>query len=100
MSRHATSTQQKLPEEQRSASAEAHTPLRQCVQHALENYLHHLEGDAPHDLYSLVMKEVEPPLLEVAVRYARGNQSRAAELLGMNRATLRKKLRHYGLGKP
>jgi len=45
----------------------------------------------------LVLGEVEPPLFETVMDYAQGNQSRAAEILGINRATLRKKLKHYYL---
>ena len=48
-------------------------------------------------LYRLVMAEVERPLLEVALKHADGNQTRAAKVLGINRATLRKKLRQYGI---
>jgi Fis family transcriptional regulator len=88
---------QPLPEHSPSMPDSDTKPLRQCVQQALENYFRHLDGHAPHDLYSLVINEVEPPLLEATLRYADGNQSRAAELLGMNRGTLRKKLRHYGI---
>ena len=72
-------------------------PLRDCVRDALERYLESLGGHPTGDLYDLVMKEVEEPLLETALRHARGNQSRAAELLGINRGTLRKKLKLYGL---
>jgi len=48
-------------------------------------------------LYRLVLAEVEPPLLTAVLDYCQGNQSRAAQLLGMNRGTLRKKLVHYGI---
>jgi Fis family transcriptional regulator len=48
-------------------------------------------------LYELVLGEVEPPLLRTVMEYTRGNQSRAAEILGINRGTLRKKLKTYGL---
>lgn len=72
-------------------------PLRQQVQTALNHYFRELEGEVPANLYRLVMAEVEPPLLETVLRFTQGNQSRAAEILGINRSTLRKKLKHYGL---
>lgn len=72
-------------------------PLRNCVKNAVENYLADLAGHHTSDLYRLVMDEVEGPLLEAVMQYTRGNHSRAAELLGINRGTLRKKLRQYHL---
>ncbi len=72
-------------------------PLRECVRDALEHYLSQLNGYAPGGMYQLVMSEVEGPMLETVMRYTRGNQSRAAELLGINRGTLRKKLKQYGI---
>ena len=71
-------------------------PLRVQVQNALDQYFHQLDGHPPPaNFYRLVIQEVEPPLLRSVLEYTGGNQSRAAEILGMNRATLRKKLRHY-----
>ena len=72
-------------------------PLNACVRNALERYFQQLEGEPPRDLYALVLSEVEPPLLQAVMSYTRGNQSRAAEVLGINRGTLRKKLKLYGL---
>lgn len=72
-------------------------PLRGHVERALEDYLRHLNGHAPADLYNFVIREVEEPLLRVALKHADGNQSRAAEILGINRATLRRKLREFGI---
>ena len=72
-------------------------PLRQCVRDAVENYFTHLEGHSCHGLYQLVMSEVELPLLEVVMHHARGNQTVAAKMLGVNRGTLRKKLKEYAL---
>ncbi len=72
-------------------------PLRSQVQSALEDYFRHLEGDTPSNLYKFVIQEVEPPLLEIVLEYTRGNQTKAAEILGINRTTLRKKLKQYGL---
>ena len=72
-------------------------PLRTCVKESVENYLRHLDGHDVSGLYELVMAEVELPLCESTLAHARGNQSRAAEMLGINRATLRKKLKRYGL---
>lgn len=71
--------------------------LRQCVQAALDHYFAHLDGFGASDLYQMVIHEVEKPLLETVMREAGGNQSRAANMLGMSRSTLRKKLAHHGL---
>ncbi|HHQ42672.1 MAG TPA: Fis family transcriptional regulator [Chromatiales bacterium] len=71
--------------------------MRACVRTALERYFASLDGEDPGGLYDMVMREVEAPLLEVVMREARGNQTRAAEILGISRATLRRKLRAHGL---
>jgi Fis family transcriptional regulator, factor for inversion stimulation protein len=74
-------------------------PLSQLVETALEEYFRKLDGHPPPaNFYQLVMHEIEPPLLNRVLAYTRGNQSRAAAILGINRATLRKKVRQYGLG--
>ena len=72
-------------------------PLRSMTEQALDNYFTSLNGHAPGRLYDLVMREVEEPLFRAVLDYAAGNQSRAAEVLGINRGTLRKKLRTYGI---
>ncbi len=73
-------------------------PLCACIRTALERYFKDLDGHPPpSNLYELVMDEVEQPLLEMVMHYARGNQSKAAELLGINRGTLRKRLEKHGL---
>jgi Fis family transcriptional regulator len=58
-----------------------------------------LDGARPHALHEMVLTAIEPPLLKFALDKAGGNQSAAAELLGINRNTLRKKLLEYGLAK-
>jgi Fis family transcriptional regulator len=72
-------------------------PLRDCVRDAVENYFDQLGNHSTGGLYDLVIREVEEPLLECVLRQTQGNQSRAAELLGINRGTLRKKLKSYGM---
>ena len=72
-------------------------PLRTCVREAVENYFRHLDGHEVSEFFTLVMAEVEAPLLETVLAHANGNQSRAAAMLGINRATLRKKLKRYNL---
>lgn len=74
------------------------TPLREHVYETLRIYFYNLGGQAPSNLYDLVQREVEPPLLEIVMQFTRGNQTKAAAILGINRGTLRKKLRLYGLG--
>jgi Fis family transcriptional regulator len=72
-------------------------PLRGHAERAFEDYLSHLGGTRSPGLYQRVMREVEEPLLRVVLRHADGNQTRAAEILGITRATLRRKLRDLGL---
>lgn len=72
-------------------------PLAGHVRDSLERYFDELNGQPPSDLYDLVLSEIEQPLLEVVMAETRGNISKAAAFLGLNRATLRKKLHKYGL---
>lgn len=72
-------------------------PLRVCVERALEAYFACLDGEAAKDLYGMVLAEIEAPLLEIVMRHAEGNQCQAASMLGINRGTLRKKLKQYDL---
>ena len=72
-------------------------PLRSMTEQALDSYFTSLNGHAPGHLYDLVMREVEEPLFRAVLDFAEGNQSRAADILGINRGTLRKKLRVYGI---
>lgn len=72
-------------------------PLRDSVQQALRNYLAQLNGQEVIDLYDMVLSEVEAPMLDVIMQYTRGNQTRAAIMMGINRGTLRKKLKKYGM---
>ena len=72
-------------------------PLRKHTEDALNDYFRSLNGDRPGDLYDLVIGEVERPLFKAVLEYTQGNQSQAAGILGINRGTLRKKLRTYSL---
>ncbi len=72
-------------------------PLSFHVKQAMERYFVQLNGHSPGGLYDFVLGEVERPLLEVVMKKTRGNISKAAQYLGLNRATLRKKLERYGL---
>ena len=71
--------------------------LREQVRSSVENYFDLLEGEQAKDLYALVLTEVEAPLLAAVMQQTRGNQSKAAIVLGLNRGTLRTKLKQYGL---
>ncbi|WP_226704799.1 DNA-binding transcriptional regulator Fis [uncultured Microbulbifer sp.] len=71
--------------------------LRDAVEQAMENYFRHLDGQMVTDVYDMVLSEIEAPMLEVVMKHTRHNQTRAAQLLGLNRGTLRKKLKRYGL---
>jgi Fis family transcriptional regulator len=70
--------------------------LRNSVEKAMESYFAQLDGQMVTDLYELFLSEVEAPLLECVLKHAGNNQSKAAAILGLNRGTLRKKLKKYG----
>ncbi len=72
-------------------------PLRKHTEEALQQYFKTMNGDRPGELYDLVLGEVEEPLFKAVMDYTAGNQSQAAGILGINRGTLRKKLRTYSL---
>jgi Fis family transcriptional regulator len=71
--------------------------LEQAVRDSLAVYFQDLDGARPHDVYQMVVSCVEKPMLELVLEKAAGNQSLAAEYLGINRNTLRKKLQQFGL---
>ncbi|MDN2658555.1 DNA-binding transcriptional regulator Fis [Neptunomonas sp. CHC150] len=71
--------------------------LRDNVQASLSNYFKQLDGQPVTDVYQMVLSEVEAPLFETVMAYTKDNQTKASELLGLNRGTLRKKLKQYGL---
>lgn len=71
--------------------------LREYVAKAVRRYLLDLGDCDSHELYDIVLREIEVPMLVEVMRHCEGNQSKAAATLGLNRATLRKKLKQYGL---
>jgi Fis family transcriptional regulator len=71
--------------------------LRYEVDKALSRYFQHIEDEPVTDLHQMVMSEVEAPLLEAVMRYTGNNQSKASIMLGLNRGTLRTKLKQYEL---
>ena len=71
--------------------------LEQCLFRSLEQYFASLGGAKPHALHEMVLEATERPLLEFVLRRCEGNQSAAADLLGINRNTLRRKLQDYGM---
>jgi Fis family transcriptional regulator len=91
-----TSVPQFSQPEQRQQVGQAQS-LRDYVEQAVTNYFQHLEGQDVTEVYNMVLSEVEAPLLEVVMKYCRHNQTKAAHVLGLNRGTLRKKLKQYGL---
>ena len=71
--------------------------IQDCIKDNLEGYFHDLRGAEPHAVYDMVVNAVERPMLEVVMQRAEGNQSKAAEWLGINRNTLRRKLLEHKL---
>lgn len=80
-----------------SGDVERTRALAQCVEDAMERYFVLLDGHDTAGLYDLVVREVEAPMFRAVMAHTRNNQSKAAELLGLNRGTLRKKLKLYDL---
>jgi Fis family transcriptional regulator, factor for inversion stimulation protein len=66
--------------------------IQECVRESLNVYFEDLGQESPHQLYDMMLSIVEKPMLEVVMRQAGNNQSKAAQWLGLNRNTLRKKL--------
>ena len=71
--------------------------IDECIRASLEQYFRDLRGAEPHSMHAMIIDAVEKPLLDVVMHYAEGNQSRAAEWLGINRNTLRRKLLEHKL---
>jgi Fis family transcriptional regulator len=69
--------------------------LSACVRRVMRQYFKDLDGERPGPVYDMVVASVEKPLIEVVLQQAEGNQTRAAEMLGINRNTLRKKMDTY-----
>ena len=66
--------------------------VAESVKRSLERYFKDMDGEKPTSIYEMVLKNIEKPMIETVLRHAEGNQSLAAEMLGINRATLRKKM--------
>ncbi|MCB1688940.1 MAG: DNA-binding transcriptional regulator Fis [Halioglobus sp.] len=79
------------------STAPAASHLREAVTTAVRDYLEQLDGQLSSDVYQMVLAEVEAPLLAEIMAYTRNNQTRASIMLGLNRGTLRKKLKQYDL---
>lgn len=71
--------------------------LEACVRESLEQYFRDLRGVEPHSVHDMILNAVEKPMLDVVMQHAQGNQSKAAEWLGINRNTLRRKLLEHKL---
>ncbi len=71
--------------------------LRDSVTYAVKDYLTQRDGQMGTEVYQMVLAEVEAPLLEEIMAYTRNNQTKASQMLGLNRGTLRKKLKQYGM---
>ena len=67
------------------------------VSKSMKKYFQELDGEKPTDIYNMVLKEVELPLLEIVMKECDDNQSKASKILGINRGTLRTKLKEHKL---
>ena len=78
-----------------SRTERSRTALHACIEEMIHAYFQDLDGHGTHDLHRLVIETVEAPMLRVVLQHTNGNQPRAAQILGINRGTLRKKLSYY-----
>ena len=76
-------------------TGETTTSLAESLTQSVKKYFVELKGADPVDLYQFVLEEIEIPLFKVVMEHCKYNQSRAADMLGISRGTLRTKLRHY-----
>ena len=97
MSADTTFTFTQNQEAKQQAGYEHYQSLRHCVERVIADYFNDLDGQHCTDLYELVLQEVEAPLFAAVMQYTGNNQSKAAEILSLNRGTLRKKLKSYDL---
>ena len=88
-----------ISEQNDASNKDTISQLSQAVKHSIRRYLYELDGVKPNNMYDLVLEQIEQPLFEAILEHTKGNQSKAAEFLGLNRGTLRKKLRTYNLHK-
>lgn len=77
------------------ALQENNTSLSESVVHCVQKYFQELKGEEPVELYQVVLEEIETPLFKAVMEHCKYNQSRAAQILGISRGTLRTKLRLY-----
>ena len=87
----------KKPSSKQSKSHKGPPPLKESAAEAIAHFLSTLDGEGCSELYDMVLHQVEEPLLRAVMEYTQQNQSSAATMLGLNRGTLRKKLRQHGL---
>ena len=92
-----TSAKAKTPTKKTRDQSAGPPPLRDSAAEAIAHFLSTLDGEACSDLYDMVLHQVEEPLLRAVMEYSQQNQSHASAMLGLNRGTLRKKLRQHGL---
>ncbi len=71
--------------------------IQEVILHSLQDYFNDLDGQKPTDIYNMIIRTVERPLLMAVMAHAKNNQSYAADMLGINRNTLRKKLLEHHL---
>ena len=79
------------------SKAPSNKHIEECIRENLEVYFKDLRGVEPAEMYEMILRVVEKPLFEVVMKHAEGNQSRAADWLGINRNTLRRKLLDHKL---
>lgn len=84
------------PENLVNTEASTKQNLYDSVKRSVEAYFANLEGEPTNDLYDIVLAEIERPFFEAVLKYTKGNQSKAAIILGLSRGTLRKKLKQHG----
>tara|TARA_B100000989_G_scaffold213726_1_gene162411 strand:- start:1928 stop:2197 length:270 start_codon:yes stop_codon:yes gene_type:complete len=88
-----------LGNKKKSFDSYSKKPLKDEVRKAMKRYFNQLDqNNIPIDVYQLVLNEVEPPLLNSVMNFSNNNQSKAAKILGINRTTLRTKLKKYNIG--
>lgn len=92
-----TTDKKRIFEDTMNADSQQAIPLRQHVQNTISRYLKDMGKTAPENLYQMLMAEIEPPLIEEVLKCTGGNQSRASNILGITRNTLRTKMQRYSI---